>query len=465
MQPISTLRLLANIITEAVDTMERVYTGAGIPLPSLDEPYQRHDPGEALRQTPEVTGAVKNIMAAAAQITAAVCDPVTMTINSAFAFHISSCLRAASEINVVEILREAGPQGVHAKEIAAPSRTNPDLIARILRLLATHHIFREISPGVFANNRLSSTLDKGKPSNILFKNREDRLTGTSGVAALAESAAENTFRASTFLADTLLHPDEQKLPYNLGFGTDEPMFKVMQRPENTYNRKRFAVAMHGTAASDPPETILQGFDWSLLPSGGIVVDVGGGIGHASLAIALKHPKLRIINQDLGPAIELSKAHWQQHFPAHVDNKLVEFQVHDFFTPQPVTDAAVFLMRYIIHDWTNAQAISILRHLRNAATPATNLVLIEKIVPVASGGELDHKIPGAARPSAPYPLLANWGIASAEIYMYDLTMHDMLGGVERTVDGYIDILEQAGWKLVQIHHCPPSPLSHIVAVPF
>ena len=34
--------------------------------------------------------------------------------------------------------------------------------ARILRLLATNYIFTEVSPDVFANNRLSSTLDTGK---------------------------------------------------------------------------------------------------------------------------------------------------------------------------------------------------------------------------------------------------------------------------------------------------------------
>jgi hypothetical protein len=34
--------------------------------------------------------------------------------------------------------------------------------ARILRLLATNHIFTEVSPDVFANNRLSSVLDTGK---------------------------------------------------------------------------------------------------------------------------------------------------------------------------------------------------------------------------------------------------------------------------------------------------------------
>ena len=36
------------------------------------------------------------------------------------------------------------------------------LPARVLRLLATNHIFVEVSPDVFANNRLSSVLDTGK---------------------------------------------------------------------------------------------------------------------------------------------------------------------------------------------------------------------------------------------------------------------------------------------------------------
>lgn len=34
--------------------------------------------------------------------------------------------------------------------------------ARILRLLATNHIFNEVSPDVFAHNRVSCTLDTGK---------------------------------------------------------------------------------------------------------------------------------------------------------------------------------------------------------------------------------------------------------------------------------------------------------------
>lgn len=37
-----------------------------------------------------------------------------------------------------------------------------NLVGRVLRLLATEHIFKEVSPDIFANNRLSSVLDTGK---------------------------------------------------------------------------------------------------------------------------------------------------------------------------------------------------------------------------------------------------------------------------------------------------------------
>jgi hypothetical protein len=42
------------------------------------------------------------------------------------------------------------------------------LPARILRLLATNHIFIEVSPDVFTNNRVSSALDTGKPVEELL---------------------------------------------------------------------------------------------------------------------------------------------------------------------------------------------------------------------------------------------------------------------------------------------------------
>ena len=50
-----------------------------------------------------------------------------------------------------------------------PSASLSHSIGRVLRLLATHHIFREVSPDVFTNNRISSLLDTGKSVEELFR--------------------------------------------------------------------------------------------------------------------------------------------------------------------------------------------------------------------------------------------------------------------------------------------------------
>jgi hypothetical protein len=36
--------------------------------------------------------------------------------------------------------------------------------------------------------------------------------------------------------------------------------------------------------------------------------------------------------------------------------------HDFFTPQPVKDADIYLYRWIFHNWDDEKSISILRNL-------------------------------------------------------------------------------------------------------
>ncbi|KAJ7246897.1 O-methyltransferase [Mycena haematopus] len=463
---LSTLRRLANIINEAVDNIERVYAQAEKPLPSLDVPLNAADPAEALLQNPLVDSAALNIMAAASQLSATVCSPAASVLNASQAFHISSCLRVASELNVVELLREAGPEGLHAKEIAAPSKADPVLLARILRLLATHNIFREVTPNVFANNRISSALDKDKPSRVLFEKREERLVGTSGLTALVEFFSEDIFKSSAVLADTILDPKEGVLPYNLAFNTDQPLYYWMQRPENRLRMQRFGLGMQGTAATESPEAIFNGFEWSTLPAGSFLVDVGGGIGHTSMTIAQKNPVLRVVVQDLEHQVDEAKAHWKENFASHVESQMVEFQAHDFFNSQPVKNADVFMLRYIVHNWPDVRTVEILHRLRDAAQPTTQLVVIEKILAVAASlpASDEEVIPGAARPSARAPLLPNWGVGKAELYFYDMAVHNMLGGGQRTLTDFVDVFAKGGWKLSRVYHCEGSQLSHIVGVP-
>jgi hypothetical protein len=56
-----------------------------------------------------------------------------------------------------------------------------------------------------------------------------------------------------------------------------------------------------------------------------------------------------------------------------------YAVHDFFTPQPITDAAVFLLKSILHDWSDPYITKILTHLRASAKPDTILVICDIVM--------------------------------------------------------------------------------------
>lgn len=104
-------------------------------------------------------------------------------------YHVSSCIRVAVRLHVAEILRAAGSkvhviddlllpheadvlhyQGMHVEDIATPTKADPSKLARVLRVLATKHIFKEVAPDTFTNNRLSSLMDTGKDiTDILSK--------------------------------------------------------------------------------------------------------------------------------------------------------------------------------------------------------------------------------------------------------------------------------------------------------
>lgn len=53
-----------------------------------------------------------------------------------------------------------------------------------MRLLATHHVFEEVSPNVFANNTISLAMDTGKSLAQLEAAPEEKYDGSNGIAAL-----------------------------------------------------------------------------------------------------------------------------------------------------------------------------------------------------------------------------------------------------------------------------------------
>uniref|UniRef100_D8QE34 O-methyltransferase C-terminal domain-containing protein n=1 Tax=Schizophyllum commune (strain H4-8 / FGSC 9210) TaxID=578458 RepID=D8QE34_SCHCM len=219
--------------------------------------------------------------------------------------------------------------------------------------------------------------------------------------------------------------------------------------------------MTGSAASQRPDAIVKGFDFSKLAPGSKVVDVGGGMGHIVMSVAKKYPELVAVVEDRPAVVEQAKDFWSKQLP----NARVEFVEQDFFKPQAIKGAGAYILCHILHNWGQTQAVKILRNLRDAAGSETRLIVGEQIAPYACSEQppAASDIKGSDTLLPPIdPLLAP---ARAELPSAgDMVMYLDLNGEERTLGGFADLLLAGGWKVVEVRHLGGNLDAHIVAEP-
>ncbi|KAM5545248.1 hypothetical protein V8D89_001359 [Ganoderma adspersum] len=421
----STLRALHAVIGTAIDDIERIYhgrsqsTGTSLDYPSLDEPYYhtgQHTPdedlAEALKGDPDVVAASMRIVAACGQLSTTANKPWSGLMEDLLWGQFSSAICFLEAANIVEILREAGPVGLHVREIhrlvldlrtnsktAAPPDTvplTPAHLSHILRLLATGHYLREVKPDVFANNRASSYVDSGKTVSQLREAPEKKYNDTNGVAAYVGTTGDKTLRAISCLTEWAL-PEKRATgrgidtnvdselelsqlqssggttgtfaryvaPFNVAFNTQLGLFSWFELSGNESRLVRFGHGMVGTRQCETKHEVLQGFSWEALPQGSVLVDVGGGIGSQSILVAEAHPHIHVVVEDREQVVSVAGSAWGPQY-AHLfesESGRMSWRVRDFFGAWPVlalpalgrhVDApAVFLLRMILHDWDDA----------------------------------------------------------------------------------------------------------------
>lgn len=218
--------------------------------------------------------------------------------------------------------------------------------------------------------------------------------------------------------------------------------------------------------SGGPDTFFVpgGYDFSarLDTEQATAVDVGGGVGSVALKVHALAPRLNLIVQDRPEVIEgPAKQYWQTNAPASVlDSGQVKLVAHDFFTPQPVHGADLYILRAVIHDWPDHEAVTILRHLRQAADPAkSRLLLVEHTISSLAPDAVDEAF--KAHP-APYPLLPTHGMTMP--YLLDLQMLSALNAQERTEAQFKALGTQSGWALESVTRGPPGSWNQLLFVP-
>ncbi|KAF2808097.1 S-adenosyl-L-methionine-dependent methyltransferase [Mytilinidion resinicola] len=275
--------------------------------------------------------------------------------------YLLTSLQILCHFNIAQSIPLGSP--IAFNELAKKTSLNESLLAHYLHMASTHHYFYEPAPG-FAAHTAGSRL----------------LAEDEGYRACAWLRADIFFTACSKALETMTRfggsAKPEEAPYAVAFG--DVFFAHLEK--EPWRREKFAHSMKAMTSGSEVEEIAVVYDWGSVEEGGLVVDIGGGMAHISAAIATAHPHLHFLIQDLPSLADQANTHIASRSGPKASH--LTFHPHDFFTPQPAIarNAAVYVLRNILHDWSDAHCQQILAHIVDAMGPKSRVVIVDVVVP-------------------------------------------------------------------------------------
>jgi putative intracellular protease/amidase len=319
-------------------------------------------------------------------------------LDESVSYLYAAALRSVAQLGVADHLA-AGPRT--AEELAAATGTQADLMYRTLRLLAARRIVGEEAGRFYLTAQgyaLRSDAEVSVRDAILMTAADSHWQSAgalTGVLRDGRPAFETLFGGSYY---THIKGGEAGEVFNRGMGA-------------------FSAAVDRVA--------VQSYDF---PATGTLVDVGGGVGGLLAQVLAERPALNGVLFDAEDVLA-------KHDLGGVDPARWRLAPGDFFTEVPA-GGDVYVLKRILHNWSDSECVQILRNCRRAMAPGGRIVVIDPVVRPGFG-------PDAAK-------------------MYDLIMMVLLSGRERTQAEFVDLLAQAGLRVTQVIHTE-APVSVIEAV--
>ncbi|KAK6193174.1 hypothetical protein LQW54_012727 [Pestalotiopsis sp. IQ-011] len=413
---------------------------------------------------------VKTVLAALAHVESLVTEPHRLLVDMSTSYLTSRALHIAADHDIAGIIARAGEvDGLHIGELARLAVVDQDKLCRIMRALASQHVFREVTRERFANNHVSAALagDTAFRAHIMMKGRvhyaasdylpsvlkgHDLDGGPRDERTAFQRAVDTDLTLFDWMNQEVPEEDADRRPKTVAkarrlqqSSTDGPTVttddekiipsgraKMVSRPEKTL----FHQAMAGLDRGQRHFYVHE-YPWRDLGAG-TVVDVGGGIGFFCMQLHAAHPALQLVVQDREPVIEQAASAWAFKHPDALASGQVQLSAHDFFAPNPVRGAEVYWLRYILHDWPDTQAGAILASIAASMTASSRLLIANTIVSTT-----------VSKGDAPAPLLPNYGRAASHAHAMDLTMMMMVDGRERTPGEFEALARGAGLEVVRI----------------
>jgi hypothetical protein len=317
-------------------------------------------------------------------------------------FRITQLLHVAARLGLADLLIDE-PQSPTA--LAAATGANAQALRRLLRALASLGIFAERDDGRYELTPLAHPLRSDAPGSARG------LALLYGDAVLWQAYGQMLYSVQTGLP-AFDHVHGASLYAYLEQHPAEGA--VFQGAMSAYSGQEMVA-------------ILAAYDFTGVAR---LVDVGGGYGGLLAAILQQYPTLHGVLFDLPAVVEQA----QQKLGEAGVLERCEPVGGDFFVGLPA-GGQIYLLKSVLHNWPDAQCVTILQHCRQGLTPGGRVLVVERVIPP--------------------------GNEPAEAKLFDINMLVVLNGQERTEAEYSALFAAAGLRLIRTVPTA-SPLSILEA---
>jgi len=302
---------------------------------------------------------------------------------------LSRAICTIGELGVADHIEIGAPQPV--QKLAQITGAHERSLYRLLRFTASYDVFKEVRPHDFDHTPLSAALRSDaegsfRPATRMFHRMFAGWDGLHHAVMTGESGFQKVYGKPLF--EYIGADAELPLLFDAGM-----------------------TAFHGHET----QAMLDAYDFSGVK---VLADIGGGNGSLLGAVLRRYPQLRGILFDLGHVSERARAA----MPAAGVADRCSILQGSFFDSIPA-GADAYLMRHVIHDWTDDQSIQILSNCRKVIPRDGRVLLVEFAVSAANKPSLGKDA--------------------------DMIMLAFPGGMERTEQEYADLFARSGFQLSRV----------------
>jgi len=317
-------------------------------------------------------------------------DPTRVVREMLVGYQITQILYATVRLGLPELMDD---QPATADHLAERTGVQPATLALILDVLTHYGIARKADSSRFALTEIGETLLPNRPASVRY-------------TVLA--TGKERYRSWGRFLETAL--------------TGRAAFEYMEgAPLHDFYAAHPAAAAHFNQAMDALTAhtlgaVLDSYDFA---QHDVIVEVGSGLGTFMKAVLTRYPQLKGIAIDL-PHVA---AEARRSLPVDIQARL-NYVGGDARITVP-TGGDLYVIKTVLCDFPDDDALAILRACRTAIQPDGTLLIYDKVRQETSGG------------------------VSGRISMSALNLLVMTGGRERTPMELAEILSGAGFDLVEI----------------